>query len=169
MTTLLGQTALGGNTANSNNTGIAFAMRKQALASGTVTTLNLHSSDVPAAGNHAALYADNAGALSAATRLSGDITGGSLVSGWNVYTVSPGIDVVINQFYWIEFLAVGFTYNYTDFATSGGTERDTSGQSGCPNPHNTTTNSFTNDFACYADGVLAGGANFVPKRMPMGV
>jgi hypothetical protein len=153
MTTLLGSTATGVNSSNSNLGGTAFALRLQALASGTVTTIGVRSTDTANASLHGAIYADNAGNLTSAARLSGDITTPTPSGGWHVYTVSPGVDVVAGQFYWLEFMATG-GYNYTDFATSGGTERDTSGLSTLATTHPTTTNSFTNQFNTYADGVV---------------
>lgn len=171
MTVLLGSSSAGVDTANSNLAGTAFGVRLQALASGTVTTLNLKSTDSTSmASRHGALYADNAGQLTGATRLSGDITTPVLTAGWNVFTVSPGVDVVLGTFYWIEFLAVGFSYNYTDNAASGGTTRDTTGQSTEPATHATTTSSFTNRFNAYADGTLTSAADVAhsPRRMPLG-
>lgn len=157
MTVLLGSSGTGVNSANSNLGGTAFASRLVALASGMVTTIQVRSSDAANATQHAAIYADNAGALTGAARLSGDVSPPVAVAGWLVFTINPGVSVVAGQFYWLEFMGTG-GFNYTDFATSGGTERDTSGLSTLAATHPTTTASFTNVFNCYADGVVVSQA-----------
>jgi hypothetical protein len=155
MAVLLGSSGAGVDSANSNLTGTAFGVRLQALASGTVTTIAVKSTDPPVVQNHAALYADNAGQLTGATRLSGDITLPALTAGWHIYTVSPGVAVVSGTFYWLEFLNTLSSYSYTDNAASGGTTRDTTGQTIEQATHATTSSSFTNRFNAYADGTLA--------------
>jgi hypothetical protein len=158
MTTLLGTTGLGSNAANSNNSGIFFAIRLQALFSGTITSVGLRVGPTNPTNAHCAIYADNAGALSSATRLSGDVVNATTTANAvNTWTISPGVDVVAGQFYWLEFGASGGAFSYTDNVANpdGGTTRDTSGQTTCPTTHAATTGSFTNIFNAFADGVLA--------------
>lgn len=170
MTVLIGTSSAGVDSANSNLSQTAFAVRLVCANSGDVDFLFLKTPDVISANQHGALYADNAGALTGATRLSGDITGPTIVSGWHRYTVSPAITVVSGVFYWLEFVRTDTTYGYTDNATSGGTERDTTGTTTLAATHATTTGSFTNRFNAYADGTLATvvGQVFFPRRMPLG-
>jgi hypothetical protein len=158
MTTLLGTTGLGANAANSNNSGIFFAIRLQALFSGTITSVGLRIGATNPANAHCAIYADNAGSLSGATRLSGDVVNATTTANAvNTWTISPGVSVVAGQFYWLEFGASGGAFSYTDNVANpdGGTTRDTSGQTTCPTTHATTTGSFTNIFNAFADGVVA--------------
>lgn len=129
MAVLLGQNTTGVLSANSNAGGTAFAQRLQAGSSGTVDVLWLFTGATgPSAGNvHAALYGDTAGAPG--TRLSADITGNFAANQWISFTVSPGVAVTSGTFYWIAWMGVGATITYTNFADTGGTERDsTTGQ-----------------------------------------
>lgn len=153
----MGSSAAGVDTANSNLSGTEFAVRLQCGTSGTVTSIFVKSAN-PVATRRCALYADNSGALTGASRLSADITPPVIASGWHQYTVSPGVAVTSGVFYWLAFLNTGGTYDYTDNAASGGTTRDTSGQTVMAATHATTTASFTNRFNAYADGTVAGGA-----------
>jgi len=145
MTVLLGQSDTGANSANSNVANTAFAQRLQALATGTVEKIWIRTGAVGSGltAVHCAVYADNAGAISGATRLSEDNTSGVYTANaWNGYTLATPVAVTSGTFYWIEFLSIGGTFNYTDNATTGGTERDTSPNTTCPNPH--ATQSFSN-------------------------
>jgi hypothetical protein len=156
MTVLLGSSSAGADSANSNLSQTAFGIRLQCLASGTVTTIATKSTVSTTLANcHAALYADNAGQLTGATRLSADITTPVPTGGWHIYTVSPGVAVVLGTFYWLEFLKTDGVYTYTDFATSGGTTRDTTGRTALADPHPSTTSNFTNLFNAYAEGTPA--------------
>lgn len=174
MAVLLGSSAAGVDAANSNTAGNAFGVRLQCLASGTVDFIYVKSADA-VTNRRGALYADNAGQLTGATRLSGDISPPTAVSGWHRYTVSPGVAVTSGTFYWLEFLSPlsgGATYNYTDNATSGGTTRDTaSSLNALAATHPTTTASFTNRFNAYAEGTPSGGAAslVIPRRAHRGL
>jgi hypothetical protein len=164
VTVLLGSSAAGVNSANSNTSGTEFAVRLQCSVSGTVTTILVKSAATGGsvtAANHAAIYADNAGQLTGGARLSGDVTTPSTaaVAGWHQYTVSPGVAVVSGTFYWLTFLKTDGVYDYFDNATSGGTTRDTTGRTTLADPHPTTSSSFTNLFDAYADGTVSSAAS----------
>lgn len=171
MATLLGTTALGVNGANSNNSGFEFSLRLQALASGTITTVGLRVGPTNPNNARCAIYADNAGSPAGAARLSNEIIlATTAANAVNIWTISPTVDVVLGSFYWISFLATGGAFSYTDNATTGGTERDTSGLAALNTPHPATTGSFTNIFNVYADGTLATtatGPYFAPRAMPL--
>lgn len=154
-TVLIGQTGPGVGSGNNNGAGFEFAQRLQCIASGTVDRLSIRTGPTngPTAGNfHAALYADNAGGIDAAARLSGDITGNWVANSIVNFTVSPGVAVTAGTFYWIAWLSVGSSVDYTDFATTGGTERDTNGLSALANPHPTSASSNANVANVWAEG-----------------
>lgn len=171
-TVLIGTSSLGANSANSNGAGTSFAQRLQCGTGGTVTTLNIRAGGLDTATSiHCALYADNAGAISSATRLSDDKTTASnyTANSVNVYTLGTPVVVTAGTFYWIEFLAIGGAFNYTDNATTGGTERDTSGQTTCPATHATSTGTNANIANVWAEGTTAADAieprdDFEPVR-----
>lgn len=163
MAVLLGSSSAGADAANSNLSGTAFGVRLQCLQSGVVDFIFVKTTNPSSASYHGALYADNAGQLTGAARLSADITTPTIVSGWHRFTVSPGVAVVSGTFYWLEFLVTGTAYNYTDNATSGGTTRDTTGLSALAATHATTSASFTNRFNAYADGTVSGAVT--PKNL----
>lgn len=147
-------TTLGVNSANSNLTGTAFSVRCVAVADGDVDAIRLRCGPTGGGTKTAALYADNAGQISTATRLSGVITAGFVANTVITIVVTPVITVVNGSFYWLDFLSVGATWDYTDFATTGGTTRDTTGQTTNPNPHATSTANFTNMFNAWAEGTV---------------
>jgi hypothetical protein len=173
MTVLLGQDTTGVLGANSNGAGTSFAQRLQALASGTVEKIWIRTGALDGSFTdcHCAVYADVAGAISAAARLSEDnITGDFVANSWNGFTLATPVAVTSGTFYWIEFLGIGGAFNYTDFATTGGTERDTSGQTTCPATHATSTGSNANIANVYGESTAAPtGPGFIPHRMPLGV
>jgi hypothetical protein len=158
-TVLLGQVGPGVAGANSNTNGVAFAQRYVALATGTVTSLNLRTGATgPTAGNlHAALYLDNGGNLTGATRLTADITGTFVANGITSFAVTPGVAVTLGTVYWIEWLGTGATTTYTNFAASGGTELDSAATT-CPNPHGTQGGGNTNIANVWAEGDLPSAA-----------
>lgn len=159
-TVLIGTSSLGGNTANSNGAGVAFAQRLQCSTSGTVTTLNIRTGALDTATSiHCALYADNAGAISSASRLSDDKTTASnyTANSVNTYTLGTPVAVSSGTFYWIEFLAIAGVFNYTNNAASGGTEQDTSAQSTCPATHAASTSPNANIANVWAEGTTPGG------------
>jgi hypothetical protein len=129
MAVLLGDTATGANSANSNAQGDAFATRLQCIESGTVTSVWLRAgATVPTAANtHWAIYSDAGGGVPV-TRLTADFSGtAATVNTYSSFAVSPGLDVTSGSFYWIAFLAAnagGVAFSYTDFATSGGDSSD---------------------------------------------
>lgn len=160
-TVLIGTSSLGANSANSNGAGTAFAQRLQCGTSGTVTTLNIRTGGLDTATSiHCALYADNAGAITGATRLSDDKTTASnyTANSVNVYTLGTPVVVTSGTFYWIEFLSIGGAFNYTDFSGTGtgGTERDTGSQTTCPATHATSTANNTNVANVWAEGTTGG-------------
>lgn len=136
MTILLGQAGPGVDGANSNGAGTAYAQRLQASGTGTVTRVACKfatSSGVTSI--HAAVYADNAGALTGATRLSEDfVFSGAPTAGFQIFTLATPANVTSGSFYWIEFIGIGSPINYTNFAATGGTEFDTVTTT-CANPH----------------------------------
>jgi hypothetical protein len=166
MADLIGTSSLGGNTSNSNLAGTSFGVRLQCTTTGDVDTLNLRSGPTGPAGSnvHGALYADNAGALTGATRLSSDVVRTFTANTILTFTVAPTVPVTSGTFYWLVFLGVGAVFDYTDFATTGGTTRDTSGQTTLATPAPTTTNSFTNRFNAYATGTATVTGAVQPKR-----
>lgn len=154
MTVLLGSSSAGADSANSNLSQTEFGVRLQCVASGTVTSIFVKSADA-LTNRRGALYADNAGQLTGGARLSADITPPTAAGAWHEYAVSPGVDVTVGSFYWLTFVCTSGVYNYTDFATSGGTTRDTTGITTLAATHPSTTSNFTNLFNAYADGTLA--------------
>lgn len=148
-------TTLGSNSANSNLAGTAFSIRCVAVDTGDINAIRLRCGPSSASGTKtAAIYADNSGQISSATRLSGVLTATFTANTTITITVSPVVSVVSGTNYWLDFLSVGAVWDYTDFATSGGTTRDTTGQTTNPNPHATSTSSFTNMFNAWAEGTV---------------
>ena len=143
MAVLLGNSGTGVNSANNNAAGVAFANRFAASANGTINLIWLRTGATgPSAGNlHGALYSDTTSGPQPVTRLSGDITGNFVANSWVSFTVSPGLAVTSGTFYWIAWLSVGAGIDYTDFATSGGSARDsTSGLTALPTTWSTSAN-----------------------------
>lgn len=147
MSIVLGSSSTGANSANSNGAGTSFAQRLAANFTDTIVRLGIRTAVLDGAitAIHCAVYADNAGGISSAARLSDDKTSGPFVANTgNLYVLGTPVAVTSGTFYWIEFLAIGGAFNYTDFATTGGTERDTSGQTTCPATHAASTASNVN-------------------------
>lgn len=167
-TVLIGQLGPGAATANNNGAGTAFAQKYTAGLSGTVTSLNIRTGATgPAAGNlRAALYADNAGTVAGAARLSGDITGNFAANTIVSFVVSPGVVVVSGTAYWIEWVSIATGIDYTNFAASGGTELDTSGLTTLATPHPATTGPNANIANVWAEGDTGAPLMLSPQSIP---
>jgi hypothetical protein len=137
---------------------VAFSVLVPILNSGTVTAIYVKSANSVSAFNRGAMYSYNGTTtLTGRARLTGDITpptsGAGAYAGWHKFTVSPGVAILTGDTnVWLEFLNTGSSYDYTDFATSGGTTHDTSGVSTLADPHVATTANFTNRFNAFAEG-----------------
>ena len=86
------------------------------LQSGKISQLWIHiggaSSNIKVA-----IYANNAGAVG--TRLWVNNTGQYCVSGWNVFIVSPAVDIVLGTSYWLCHNAqTGSSYSYDSTGTA---------------------------------------------------
>lgn len=170
MTLLLGQVGPGVAGANSNGAGVEFAQRYQCVAAGVPTTINLRTGAASAGVPHAAIYADAAGVIDATARLTADITTGAYTANaiWP-FTVVGGPTLVLGTFYWIAVMQTGNVINYTNFAATGGTERDTSGLSALANPHPTSSSPNANIANVWVDGTASGGASPSPQLQLVGV
>lgn len=163
-TVLIGQLGPGAGTANSNGAGSEFAQKLTCGTSGIVTTLNIRTGALDTATSiHCALYADNAGTVASATRLSDDKTTASnyTANAINTYVLGTPVTVTSGTVYWISFLAIGGVFNYTDFAGAGsGTENDTNGLATLATPHPAITGPNTNIANVWAEGTT--GAPLIP-------
>jgi hypothetical protein len=174
MAVLLGTTATGANSANSNGSGIAFATRLQCSASGTVDSLFLRCGATvsSAANTHWAIYADGAGVPG--TRLTADMNGTAFTaSAYTSVPVSPGLAVVSGTFYWLAVNGWTTGFAYTDFATTGGNSSDDNmGNNPMVTPWAQSGGPFANIINMRAEGTASGGgadatearADFEPTR-----
>jgi beta-glucanase (GH16 family) len=159
---LLGQDTAGVDGANSNADGTAFAQKLTALASGTVDRvwIKVGAGGLPTTISFA-IYAD--GGTDPSTRLTAQVTATGFVAGqWNSFPLSPGLAVTSGTVYWIAWVGVGAGFNYTNFAATGGTERDKTGGT-LPAPWGTGTGSNANIANVYGESLDAGAA-----RSPLG-
>jgi hypothetical protein len=89
--------------------------RFQALATGTITEFKVK---VKKDGNiKVAIYADTGGAPTA--RLWHNSTGVAVTTGWNTITVSPGLSVTQNNYYWLMFNGDRSDFVANQSATTG--------------------------------------------------
>lgn len=167
MAVLLGASSTGANSANNNGAGISFSQRLTALASGNITRIALRVGTLKPTSLHGAIYADTTGPLPGA-RLTADevILNAAITAGaYNFITLTTPLAVVSGTVYWICFLPVGNSIDYTDNATTGGTEKDKSGQTTCVNPYGSATGSNANIANVYADDFGAAVASIPDINM----
>lgn len=151
---LLGQVGPGAGSANSNGAGVGFCQVMIALFSGVVDTVWLRAGLSPptAANTHWALYAAAGGTVGA--RLTPDFSGkAAIASQPSPFPITGGLYVQQGTTYGLAFLGLATAFNYTDFATTGGTERDHTGLATLPTPYGTAT-SNVNIANCWAEGFI---------------
>lgn len=169
MSVLLGTTATGANSANSNSGGIAFATRLQCILAGDMDTLFLRcGATVGAAGStHWAVYSDGGGGAFPGSRLTADLSGTAFVA--NTYSgvpVSPALTLVLGTFYWLSVNVTGVTIDYTDFSTSGGASSDDNTGGAMPATWTQTGGPFVNTINMRGEGstAVAGPTNIEKGR-----
>lgn len=120
----------GTNSANSDGSGVGESQKFTATVSGVISTIAFFvraGSTVTSV--RFAIYTDNANTPAGGTRLGPEVVvaSGSLVAGaWNYFS-GAAAPVVSGTAYWIEWLPLGGTLNYSDNAAAGGRVFDTSG------------------------------------------
>lgn len=175
MTTLLGQSGAGTNTANSATSGTAETIRLTALATGTVDTVQFFFRTGSTSTNiRFAIYADSAGVPGARIGTEQVLAAPTA----NADNAIPGFNaaVVLGSSYWIAWLLPnggGGVFQYADFAASGGTVKDSTSAvlTTLADPAPTYGSSFANIVRVYATGTAGAitGPVFTPHRMPLGV
>lgn len=156
----------GANTANTDGTGVGESPSFVATFSGVITTV---AKWVAAGGTNTslrlAIYANNAGVPGA--RLGPEVvvtTWGN--DSWNYFS-GFNAPVIAGTTYWVAYLPLGGTHNYSDNAATGGNVKTTAaGQTTLTDPAPAFgTGPFTNIVNV---GVMGEGS-FIPRRMPLGV
>lgn len=162
MAVLLGTTATGSDSANSNSSGIAFATRLQALADGVIDSLFLRTGATvaTAANTHWAIYADSAGPVPGA-RLTADMSGTAFTaSAYTSVPVSPGFTVVAGTWYWLAVNGWTSGFAYTDNAATGGNSSDDNmGNNPMVATWSQTGGPFTNKINMRAEGTITSSAS----------
>ena len=108
-------TTLGANTANSNLSQTAFSLRCVAVDTGDVNAIRVRCGPSGSGTKTTAIYADNSGQISNATRLtartSATFTANTLIT----VTVTPVLAVTVGTNYWIDCVSNGGVWDYTDY------------------------------------------------------